>query len=398
MPGRRLLLILALGNVVVGTGAFVLPALLAPLAADLGIPLSAAGWLMSGYALAYAVGSPLLTAMTGRWPRRRVLLSGLALLALGNLAVGLAPDVTAAHLGRIVAALGGALFTPIAASVAVATAPPERRARDLALVFAGMTVAQVAGIPLGSLLSDALGWRAVFLVVAAAALVAFAVIRLSVPGTLTTPAATLPQLGRMLRDPGAMLALAVCLLFFAGQFTVITFLGPVITKASGLTGGGLALLLWVFGLAGVAANLLGGALADRIGPERTIVGLILASSVALVLLPALDGSPWLAALVLAAWGLTGYAFMTPQQSRLVTLMPWAQGLALSLNASALYAGSAIGGAAGGAVVASAGLGALGVAGALILLLALLALRLSTGRRPSPPEAAGPPVPATARPL
>jgi MFS transporter, DHA1 family, inner membrane transport protein len=111
MSDRPLFLTLALGNFVLGTGAFVLRALLQPMAAELGISLSAAGWLMSGYALAYAVGSPLLTAWTGAWPRRRVLLAGLALIAVGNAALAVAPDLLAAHLGRVVSALGGALYT-----------------------------------------------------------------------------------------------------------------------------------------------------------------------------------------------------------------------------------------------------------------------------------------------
>ena len=281
-------------------------------------------------------------------------------------------------------ALGGALYTPIAASVAVAIAAPERRARALALVFAGMTVAQVLGIPLGSLLATGVGWRAVFAAVALAALAALVVLRWRLPADLAAPASTLRQLGGLLRDPGAALALSVTLMFFAGQFVVITFLGPVITAASGLTGGGLALLLWLFGLAAVAANLLGGAVADRIGATPTIVGLTAASALVLVVLPAIAGQPWAAAACLVFWGLTGYAFMTPQQARLVGLMPWAPGLALSLNASALYAGSAVGGAVGGAILAHGGLAPLGLGGAALLVLSLLLLAASARVAPTPP--------------
>ncbi|HEX6013909.1 MAG TPA: MFS transporter [Geminicoccaceae bacterium] len=227
MTERPLLLTLALGNFVLGTGAFVLPALLQPMAADLGVSLSAAGWLMSGYALAYALASPLLTAWTGAWPRRRVLLAGLALIAVGNAALAVAPDLLAA------------------------------------------------------------------------------------------PASTMRQLTTLLRDPGAALALSVTLVFFAGQFVVVTFLGPVVTSAAGVGGGGLSLLLWLFGLAAFAANLLDGALADRVGPAPTIAGLTAASALVLADLPVLDAQPWPAALCLVLWGLTGFAFMTPQQSRLV---------------------------------------------------------------------------------
>lgn len=382
MTGAGLLLVLALGNVVVGTGAFVLPTLLAPLSADLGVSLPAAGALMSGYALAYAFGSPLLTALTGRWPRRRVLLVGLALVAVGNAVMAAAPDLLAAHAGRLVSALGGALYTPIAAAVAAALAPPERRARALALVFAGMTVAQVLGIPLGALAADSVGWRPVFAAVALAALAAIPIIARAVPAAIPVGAADLRQLADLLRDPGAALALSVTLAFFAGQFVVITFLGPVIARAAGVAGGGLAFHLVLFGLAGVAANLLGGWLADRIGPERTINGLTLVSALALVALATLEAAPLAAGLCLVAWGLSGYAFMTPQQARLVGLMPRTQGLALALNAAALYAGSAVGGAVGGAIVATDGLAGLGLGAAILLAVALLLLRASRRRPPA----------------
>jgi predicted MFS family arabinose efflux permease len=389
MNERPLLLTLALGNFVLGTGAFVLPALLQPMAADLGVSLSAASWLMSGYALAYALGSPLLTAWTGAWPRRRVLLAGLALIAAGNAAVAVGPDLLSAHLGRIVSALGGALYTPTAATVAVATAPTERRARALALVFAGMTVAQVLGIPLGTLLAASVGWRAVFAVVALAAVAGFLVIRRRVPAALAAPASTMRQLAGLLRDPGTALALSVTLVFFAGQFVVVTFLDPVITGAAGVGSGGLSLLLWLFGLAAFAANLLGGAIADRVGPAPTIAGLTLASALVLVLLPGLNAQPWPAAVCLVLWGLTGFAFMTPQQSRLVGLMPWAQGLALSLNASALYAGSAAGGAVGGAIVAASGLAPLGFGAATLLAVSLLLLAASCRLKPTAPPPPNP---------
>ena len=380
MSERSLLLVLALGNFVLGTGAFVLPALLQPLAADLGTSLAAAGWLMSGYALAYAFAAPLLTAVTGRWPRRRVLLTGLVLIAIGNGVLAAANGLAAAHLGRVVAALGGALYTPIAASIAIAVTAPERRGRALALVFAGITVAQVLGIPLGTLAASGLGWRAVFATVALAALAVAGVVRETLPADVAAPAATLGQLGTLLRDPGALLALGVTVAFFAGQFVVITFLGPVITSAAGVGSAGLSLLLWLFGVAAVVANLLAGAATDRFGPVPTLTFLTIASAAVLAGLPALEGQAWAAALLLVLWGLTGYGFMTPQQARLVALLPGAAGLALSLNASGLYVGSAIGGAVGGLLLERFGMPALGV-GVVALLGASLVLLGASRRRP-----------------
>jgi predicted MFS family arabinose efflux permease len=198
---------------------------------------------------------------------------------------------------------------------------------------------------------------------------------------MTAPASTLGQLARLLTDPGAVLALSVTLVFFAGQFVVITFLGPVVTAASGTSASGLALYLWLFGVAAVVANLMGGFMADRFGPASTIAGLIIGSALVVAVLTHLQAQPVAAGLTLILWGLTGYAFMTPQQSRLVALLPWAPGLALSLNASGLYAGSAIGGAIGSVIVDRTGLQPLGPGAAVLLVVALLLLVWSGRVRP-----------------
>lgn len=373
---RLTLLILAFGNFALATGAFVVPGLLAGITRDLDVSVAAGGGLMSSYAVAYAVASPLLVAATGGWPRRRVLLAGLALVALGNLGVALASGFTTALAARIVAAVGGALFTPVAASIAVALAPPERRARALALVFAGMTVAQVLGIPLGTQLAFAFGWRLVFVAVAATAVLAAIAVVARIPANLRLPPATLAQLAALLRSPAIAVAIAITVLFFAGNFVVLTFLGPVLTATSGAGGSTITAILWVFGIAAVIANGLGGWAGDRFGPAPTIAVMILVTGLVLAVLPGLNASVGTVAALVAVWGLAGYGFMTPQQSRLVSLAPAAASLALALNAAALYVGSALGGTVGSAIIASYGLHGLGWGAALLTAAALAALMLS----------------------
>lgn len=368
--------LLAFGNFALATGAFVVPGLLATLSDDLAVPVATGGALMSAYALTYAVSSPLLMAVTGALPRRRALLLGMSLVAVGNLALAVAPDFGSAVATRVVSGIGGALYSPVAASVAVALAPPERRARALALVFTGMTVAQVLGIPIGTQLAFAFGWRAVFVIVAGIALVAMALLIARVPSDLDVPRSDLGQLARLAVDPTVAATVGVTVLFFSGQFVVYTFLGPVITATSGAVGGTLTLLLWILGVASVVANFTGGFAADRFGPRPTLIVMISASALVLAILPALQTTPAIVALFLIVWGFAGYGFMTPQQSSLVALRPDAAGLALSLNASALYAGSAIGGLAGATIVAAGGLDSLGWGAAALLLAALALLQVS----------------------
>lgn len=373
---RPTLLILASGNFALATGAFVVPGLLAQLSDDLGISLAAGGALMTSYAIAYAIASPLLVAATGAWTRRSVLLVGLALVAVGNLGMAAAGDLPTAVAARVVSAVGGALYTPIAAAIAVAVSPPGRRTRALALVFAGMTLAQVLGIPLGTQVAFAVGWRMVFVAVAVLALLAAVAVAASVPRDLDLPPATLPQLGRLLLEPHVAVAIAVTILFFAGNFVVMTFLGPVLTATSGATGAMLTGILWALGVAAVVANGLGGWAGDRFGPLPTLAVMITVTAAVVSILPGLVTSPAVVALLVAVWGLAGYGFMTPQQSRLVMLAPQTPSLVLALNAAALYVGSAVGGAIGSAVVTAHGLDDLGWAGGTLILASLAALAVS----------------------
>lgn len=375
---RPSLLILASGNFALATGAFVVPGLLAQLSADLGVSLAAGGALMTSYAIAYAIASPLLVAATGRWSRRRVLLVGLALVTAGNLAMAAAPGLPAAVAARIVSAVGGALFTPIAAAIAVATSLPERRTRALALVFAGMILAQVLGIPIGNQASFTLGWRMVFVGVAVVALLAAVAVAASVPRDLDLPPATLPQLGRLLLEPPVAVAILVTILFFAGNFVVMTFLGPVLTATSGAAGATLTGILWALGIAAVVANWLGGWSGDRFGPLPTLAAMIIVTGAVVAVLPGLATSAAVVAALIAVWGVAGYGFMTPQQSRLVTLAPQAPSLVLAVNAAALYVGSALGGAIGSVVVDAYGLDDLGWAAGALIASSLVALAISAG--------------------
>lgn len=363
------LVLLAVGVFAIGTDGYVISGLLTNLAHDLRVTEEAAGQLVTVFALTYAIGAPLLGAALGGLRRRSVLVGSLALFAVTNLAAAFVDSYAVMFAVRVAAALSAAVFTPAAAAAAPALVPAERRGRALATVGAGMAVATAVGVPLGTLIGGAFGWRATFFAMAALGAVAAAGTALLLPAE--SPAAAAGAGGGLgdrlavLRAPGVPAALGVSVLWIAGAFTVLTYIGPVLDEVGGVRGAALSLWLLVFGLAAVVGNTLGGRAADRFPtPWLTVVctaGLTLALA-SLSVLAALGvrggaGAAW-AAVALAVWGVFGWAFAPVQQHRLVGLVPEASGFVLALNASAIYVGISLGGLLG-----SAGLGRAGAAGA-----------------------------------
>ena len=372
---------LAFGNFAVGTGGFVVVGVLAPLARDLGLSLPAAGQLVTAYALAYAVASPLLVALTGRVCRKRVLLGGLVVLAAAGVLAALAQAPVTLFASRVLMACGAAVFTPTAAAIAVATTDGAHRGRALSLVFLGLSLAQVLGIPLGTFIGLELGWRAALLAGAGLAAAAFAAVLAGVPGSVGTPQVGLAAWTGVLRDWRLDAALAVMALQTAAQYAVYAYAGPVVSDLTGLGGLGVTLMLLVFGVAAVAGAMLGGWASDRVGPGRTLAASLVLLTAVLCALPLARGTVAVGVLF-AAWGVAGFMFMAPQQARLVGMAPRAQGVLLALNASFLYIGGAAGSALGGLVFARAGIPWLGVAGAVLAALALVALAASARPRPA----------------
>ena len=368
-------MILSAANFVIGMGAFMVVGMLNPVADDLGLSPAGAGWLMTIYALAYAVLSPILVALTGRVGRRRILAFGLALFATSNAAASLAGSETSLLVTRGLAAAGAGLVTPVAAAVAATLAAPERRARALASVFFGLTLAQVLGVPLGSWMAYTFGWRWAFAIVALLALPVLALIWTKIPAGMSVSPVTLDDLARTLRNLRHMLAVSFTTVFLGAIYVVYTYLAPLLTVEMGFGRDGIALVLLIFGFGAVVGNLAGGQLTDRIGATRTL--LILALSQAVLM-------PWFSALpfpilgliaLIALWSVFGWAFMAAQQVRLIALDPKNVSVLLALNAAAIYVGSAVGAFVGGLVIEAHGLTALGwfasagaVAAALVLAL------------------------------
>ncbi len=356
----RLIPMLSAANFVIGMGAFMVVGLLNPMAEGMSLSLAGAGWVMTSYALAYAVLSPVLVSLTGGIGRRRVLALGMALFAAGCGLSALAPDPMTLFAARVVAAAGAGLFSPVAAAVAAGLSAPESRGRALAAVFFGMTLAQVFGVPAGAWLAYSFGWRSAFAVVTVLSLPFLWLIWTGVPKGLRFQPASLRDLGRVLGDGPVMLALSFTASFLSAIYILFTFLSPLLSETMGYGRDGIALALVVYGCGAVAGNLLGGAMADRIGAGRTLTILAVAQVAIMPVFSLLPMPPAALFILLVIWPMFGWSFMAAQQMRLLALAPEAASVVLSLNSAAIYLGAAFGSALGGMVLSGFGLEALGI--------------------------------------
>ncbi len=372
----RLLILFSLCNLVIGTGAFMITGILELTARGLGVSVAAAGQAITAYALATALLAPLLLLATGHWPRRRVLMLGLALFTLGNAVCALADSLPVLLAGRVLMGTGS-LFTAVAAGIAVGLVEPARRGQALAFVFLGISLSYVVGLPLGAWLGFEQGWHAPLWAATAASALALVAVAVGVPRELPAAGAQWAGLGTLLRRADVLLTLGLTLCYFTAIFTVFAYIGPVLQALSPMSSGRLSITLMLFGLSGVAGTLIGGAANDRFGPLRTLRVQLLLLALTMALLPLARGHwGWLVA-VLVAWGTAGFGMMAPQQLRLASMAPARAPLLLSLNTSMLYLGTALGAAVGGAAGVLVGLDRLPWVGLVFAVLGLVVLQAGT---------------------
>ncbi|KNZ30932.1 MAG: membrane protein [Methylibium sp. NZG] len=376
----RLLYLLALCNLVLGTGAFLINGILTPVSTDLGVSVAAAGQAMTVYALSTALIAPLMLVATGRWPRRQALVFGLLLFALGSGVCALAGNLTVLLMGRALMGVG-AMFTPLAAGIAVALVEPGKRGRALSLVFLGMSMSYVIGLPLGAWLGFRYGWQVPVALVGMLAVVAAAAVWALCPKHVAAPGASFNGLGTVLGNPPVFWGLLMTLSYFVAIFVVFAFIGPVLQALSPMSSNRLSLSLMLFGVAGVIGTVLGGWANDRFGAPRTLKVQLSVLLTMMTLVPLTQGHYPLTMLAFFVWGVAGFGMMTPQQSRLAQLSPAQAPVLLSLNTSMLYFGTALGAAVGGAVSGSVGFAQLAWVGALFALAGLGALWMSTHKTP-----------------
>ena len=360
----------------IGVTEFVIMGLLLEVSGEFQVSIAAAGLLISGYALGVVVGAPLLTAMTARWPRKRVLIGLMVIFTLGNAACALAPNYAALMAARVLTALAHGTFFGVGSVVATGLVAADRKASAIAVMFTGLTVANILGVPFGTWLGQQFGWRATFWAVALVGALALAVIAALVPRDRGAPEAAdwRADLAAIARRP-VLLGLLTTVLGYAGVFAVFTYIAPMLTAISGFSEGVVSPILLVFGGGLVAGNLLGGRLADR-NLVATVLGTLAALALVLGLMTFALHDRWAAVLFVGLLGAAGFATVAPLQ---IWVLGQAEGagrsLASSFNIAAFNLGNAIGAWAGGAVIGQAagqgaGLGLVPLAAALFPLLAI----------------------------
>lgn len=371
---------LTIGSFGIGTTEFIIMGLLVQVATELQVSLPQAGLLISGYALGVFVGAPLLTLATRRLPHKNTLVALMVIFTLGNLACALAPSHGWLMAARVLTSLAHGTYFGVGAVVATRLVAPDRQAQAIAIMFTGLTVATLLGVPAGAWLGLQHGWRATFWAVSAIGLLATLVVFLLVPATRADDmdGSVLTEVRQVLRLP-VLSGLLMTVLGFGGLFVVHTYIQPILMQVSGFAERAVSPLLLLFGVGMVVGGLLGGRLADR-GVERALILSLLGLAVVLVSMSWALPDRWLAAIFTLLLGAAAFATVPALQMWVLQRAGTAQSLASSLNIGAFNLGNAIGAWLGGVVIAGgAGLQWLPMVGALMPLIAvgvaLLALRL-----------------------
>lgn len=374
---------LTLSAFAIGTTEFVIVGLIPTIAGSLGVSIPSAGMLVSLYALGVAIGAPVLTALTGRIPRKHLLLGLMALFTIGNLVAWMAPGYEALIAARILTGLAHGVFFSIGSTIATGLVSKEKAASAIALMFTGLTVALVTGVPLGTFIGQHFGWQATFLAVSLLGVIAFIGSWILVPDNIpnSPPVSLLTQLA-VLKKPRLLLVYAMTALGYGGTFIAFTYLAPILQDVSGFSAASVSLVMLVYGVSVAFGNIWGGKLADRKGPIPALQIIFALLALVLAVLTFTAHNMWLALATVLAWGAVAFGNVPGLQVYVVRRAerdaPHAVDVASGLNIAAFNVGIAIGAWGGGLVVEHVGLMATPWIGSLIVLGAL-ALTTLAGR-------------------
>jgi predicted MFS family arabinose efflux permease len=393
---------LTLSAFAIGTTEFVIVGLIPTIAASLQVSVPSSGLLVSLYALGVAIGAPVLTALTGRVPRKLLLLALMLLFTAGNLVAWMAPGYEALMAARVLTGLAHGVFFSIGSTIATSLVPKEKAASAIALMFSGLTVALVTGVPLGTFIGQHFGWQMTFLAVAMLGVIAFIGIGLLVPNSIARgkPASLLTQMA-VLKKPRLLLVYAMTTLGYGGTFVAFTYLAPILQQVAGFSAGAVGLVMLVYGVSVAFGNIWGGKLADRKGPVRALQ-IVFALLAAVLLVLQFTAANKIAVLVtVLAWGAVAFGNVPGLQVYVVQRAgrdaPQAVDVASGLNIAAFNVGIALGAWGGGMIVDRIGLMATPWIGALVVLGAFLLTTLA-GRLDRRDAARGIAAPAASEPV
>lgn len=343
------LIALALSAFAIGTTEFVIMGLLPDVARDLSVSIPSAGLLVSGYALGVAAGAPLLAVLTSKLPRKAALQALMLVFIVGNILCALAGDYRMLMIARVVTSFAHGSFFGIGAVVAASLVPREKQASAIALMFTGLTLANVLGVPFGTFVGQAWGWRLTFWIVAALGVLSWAGIAALVPNRHDSGPVGLASEVRVLKEPQVWLALSMTILGFGGVFVVFTYIAPILEQISGFSPRAVTLILVLFGAGLTIGNVVGGKLADR-ALMRSLMGILVTLALVMAVFAKTSHLPVAAAITVFVWGVAAFATVPPLQMRVVEKASHAPHLASTLNIGAFNVGNALGAWLGGAAL------------------------------------------------
>ncbi|NOU84456.1 MFS transporter [Paenibacillus sp. LMG 31460] len=364
--------ILALLSFLVGTSEFIIAGILDKISSSMDISLVAAGQLITVFSLVYAIGTPIIMALTSGWDRRKLLLYALGLFVVANGLAFVMPGFGLFVSARVLMALGAGVVVVTSLSIAAMIAPQGRQASAIATVIMGFTASLIVGVPLGRMIAASYDWKMVFGGIGALGLVAMVVIALTIPSLQGEAAIPLRKQLALLKNPKMAMALSVSFFWLGGYSIAYTYISPYLLTITGMGEKTLSTALFAFGIASLIGSKLGGYSTDRWGVKRTLTSGMLLHVITLILLTLAAHSPSVVLPLLILWSFAAWSSGPTQQYNLVTLAPESSGIMLSLNSSVMQLAMAAGAGVGGVVVGQISLasvtwiGAIGVGIAMVI--------------------------------
>ncbi|MGP0576947.1 MFS transporter [Paenibacillus peoriae] len=371
--------ILAIVSFLVGTSEYIISGILDQIATTMGITVSAAGQLITVFSLAYAIGTPILMAVTAKWDRRKLLLSSLGLFAVANVLSYVLPGFGMFIAARILMALGAGMVVVTALSIAAKIASAGKQASSIATVTMGFTASLIIGVPLGRMISSAYGWKTVFLGIALTGIIALIVIAMTIPRLKGDQPVPLLQQFALLKKPEVALGLGITFFWLGGYSLAYTYISPYLLNVSGVGEDTLSSVLLAFGIASLIGSKIGGFSADKKGIPFTLFGGMGLHGISLLLLPFAAHSLIAVFALLILWSFAAWTSGPTQQYNLVTLVPESSGVMLSLNQSTMQLAMAAGAGIGGVVVSEVSLASITWFGAAGVGIAIVATYLLSRR-------------------
>jgi len=366
---KLIIYFLALGATVVGTAESIITGILDMIASDTNVSIGLAGQLVTVYSIAYAVGTPILIAITSKVDRKKLLLAALCIFVIGNIIAVLSPNYALLLISRAVLGVSAGVFAVVALGVAAQITPPEKRGSAIGTVLMGTSLSLVIGLPLGTLIGEYMGWRWIFAILGVITIITTVPIAKAVPKLSGQEAIPLSKQLAVLKEFKVISGLLTSLFFITGYSVVSTYLAPLLRENAGLNSNTISLVLLGMGLMAVVGSRLGGYGADKWGIARILIASLLLHVIALIFLPIAAVTFAGALFILALWMFGAWTTAPAQQFNLVTMAPQSTDIILSLNSSAFHLGVALGAVLGGVVVEQFSLSSIGWVGGLIVLLA-----------------------------